>query len=514
MKASFHALLAALLPLCLVGQPGTLDPTFGTGGVATFTTAYDAVNPIRLHALPNGRFLGTGVIGDASPNSDKVLLFRAMSNGALDGSFGQQGLVDHAPTGFDAQCISTSLRPDGSVIAVGFNEDTDRDMAIWKFTPNGSLDQGFGVNGQLTWTNPASTDVLLDLVEITPGTFIACGMWTDMQEAQVCLVKFDEAGVLDASFGTNGKVTHDLFPGEWEMINGIRMDANGDLLAQVSKQGNIPLMARFNSNGTLDAGYGSNGLVQLPGNCAETYPIMDVLPNGNVLLASANVQNRAQFIQVDDNGALAAGFGTNGVVVAEPSSDPTLISSLMALPDGSWLAAGSIDTPIPMRESMVCHYLPDGSLDPNFGSNGCFRQTFFYIPRSWDMVLDPSGRLIVMVSKFNSTVPAGTHLIALGGPLTGLPEGPGKGTGFQCGSANSTAFVELPADGTTIAGATFHDVTGKLVAQVQGIQAVQGMGRTLPITYPAALEPGCYVLRLIDRQGRPIGSCAVVKGQE
>ncbi|MCC7502151.1 MAG: hypothetical protein IT229_06460 [Flavobacteriales bacterium] len=339
-------------------------------------------------------------------------------------------------------------------------------------------------------------------------------MWTDMQEAQVCLVKFDDAGVLDASFGTNGKVTHDLFPGEWEMINGIRVDANGDLLAQVSKEGSIPIMARFNSNGTLDAGYGSNGLVQLPGNCAETYPIMDVLPNGNVLLASANVQNRAQFIQVDGNGALAAGFGTNGVVVAEPSSDPTLISSLMALPDGSWLAAGSIDTPIPMRESMVCHYLPDGSLDPNFGSNGCFRQTFFYIPRSWDMVLDPSGRLIVMVSKFNSTVPAGTHLIALGGPLTGLSERLSNRAAVQCGSSSGSAFVELTSSTPEVSSVTFHDITGKLVAEVAPTSTSTSSSRSLQISYPTVMEPGCYVMRLQDRSGAPIGNCAVVKAVE
>ncbi|MCC7502152.1 MAG: hypothetical protein IT229_06465, partial [Flavobacteriales bacterium] len=116
MKALPLAFAWAAMAATASAQPGTLDPTFGSGGVATFTTSYDLVNPLTLHALSDGRFLSTGIIQNSQPSEYRVLLFRTDTNGQLDNGFGQQGLVAYAPQGYNAQGFSSLLRADGSVI--------------------------------------------------------------------------------------------------------------------------------------------------------------------------------------------------------------------------------------------------------------------------------------------------------------------------------------------------------------------------------------------------------------
>jgi uncharacterized delta-60 repeat protein len=67
------------------------------------------------------------------------------------------------------------------------------------------------------------------------------------------------SGDLDSTFGSGGKVTL-AFPGSNDAIHGTAIQSDGKIVA-VGSDGNDFTLARYNTDGTLDASFGSAGKV-------------------------------------------------------------------------------------------------------------------------------------------------------------------------------------------------------------------------------------------------------------
>jgi uncharacterized delta-60 repeat protein len=115
---------------------GSLDPLFGTAGIATFDGgSEDYVHAIALDGSDN--ILLTGYIRNAMGNDD-MAIWRYTSAGSLDTSFNHQGWVvhDNAAGGYDndqGRDITTDLL--GRVVVVGYsrNQTFDYDMVVWRY---------------------------------------------------------------------------------------------------------------------------------------------------------------------------------------------------------------------------------------------------------------------------------------------------------------------------------------------------------------------------------------------
>src|SRR5437016_8900895 len=75
------------------------------------------------------------------------------SAGSLDLSFNGTGLQNipiNPGTGNSAEARAVALQPDGKIVLAGYVQSTssDRDMAVARLNPNGSLDTTFGSGGQ------------------------------------------------------------------------------------------------------------------------------------------------------------------------------------------------------------------------------------------------------------------------------------------------------------------------------------------------------------------------------
>src|SRR5262245_57672973 len=92
---------------------GTLDPTFGSGGVATLDigSEYDVVRTLFL--LPDGRIVVIGS-GGTDPESDGIAVARYQPNGTLDPSFGTGGVVAIADRGHG---FAGTVQADGKILA-------------------------------------------------------------------------------------------------------------------------------------------------------------------------------------------------------------------------------------------------------------------------------------------------------------------------------------------------------------------------------------------------------------
>ncbi len=127
------------------------------------------------------------------------------------------------------------------------------------------------------------------------------------------------------------------------------------------------------AEGDLDPRIIDGGLSIIPTPiAADTTPAAAAqLASGMVLVGStgSGVSTDAVIVKLLDDGSLDAAFGDQGVMQAPLSSGDNWLNAVCVLPDDSLLAAGAAYGPTYFR-AVVIHLLPDGSLDPNFGSAG------------------------------------------------------------------------------------------------------------------------------------------------
>jgi uncharacterized delta-60 repeat protein len=236
---------------------GTLDTNFGTGGkvITDFGVSADAMS---VAVQPDGKIVVAGYINlDGGYNFELV---RYNSNGTLDATFGTDGKVTTTfgvpQQGFSyALAYSLALQQDGKIVLAGESTiNGDRDFALARYNTNGTLDPSFGTGGRVT-TTFGQNDVAFSVAVQPDGKIVTAGFGL----FKFALARYNSNGTLDPSFGTGGQVTTAIgglndgaqrlaLQGDGKIVVAGRSYINGDFHSA---------LVRYNSNGTLDAGFGT-----------------------------------------------------------------------------------------------------------------------------------------------------------------------------------------------------------------------------------------------------------------
>jgi uncharacterized delta-60 repeat protein len=144
-RSRSHRPLLELLEDRTLLNAGALDLTFGTGGkvLTDFPiAAHDFGLGLAIQA--DGKVV---VVGQSS-NADfvgKFAVARYNPNGTLDTTFGSGGIIttEFGPGGSDAS--SVALQSDGKIVVAG---GANGDFALARYNSNGTLDAGFGAGGK------------------------------------------------------------------------------------------------------------------------------------------------------------------------------------------------------------------------------------------------------------------------------------------------------------------------------------------------------------------------------
>src|SRR5271165_4902290 len=194
---------------------GVLDSTFGTGGIVTLS-------------FINGP-LASGVLVQTDGNilvADNSL-FRLLSNGQFDTSFGTGGAARTA--GYPATGLA--LLANGKILVASSFSGTSG--FISQYDSNGSLDTAFGIGGQLATPGTAPGLVLLET-----GDFVAGGSLTNntlrpspgVSVSSFAVSRYLGAGIMDASFGTNGGTVTPVPGFPIVATTGVAVEPNGDIV--------------------------------------------------------------------------------------------------------------------------------------------------------------------------------------------------------------------------------------------------------------------------------------------
>jgi uncharacterized delta-60 repeat protein len=257
-KITFHT-IAALLALGLVccsnlaqAQAGSLDTTFGTGGIAT-TSFADGVAGVGAFEQSNGDIVAVAQVDFVDNVGTGIGLVRYTSTGELDTTFGTNGITvtSFAGLAFDPFGFAMQTNGDFLVGGVATTKSGRNEFGLVRYTSNGVLDTTFGTAGLVTTKVGTRSDAPSALLlqpngQILMGGFEVAG---DNIPGMMSLVRYNADGGLDTTFGKGGiSLASVTFLGPETLA----LLSNGDYLA-VGEDANFNtgLVAEFSSKGVL-----------------------------------------------------------------------------------------------------------------------------------------------------------------------------------------------------------------------------------------------------------------------
>ena len=155
----------------------------------------------------DGRIIAAGISNDSA----NFALTRYGTAGSLDPTFGAGGIVITQFSGFTEGANSVLIQRDGKILAAGFavNDGTSHDFALGRYNVDGSLDPTFGSGGKVTTDFFNNSDVGFDVALQADDKIVVAGAASPAsQSAQdFGVVRYNANGSLDATFGLGGRVT-------------------------------------------------------------------------------------------------------------------------------------------------------------------------------------------------------------------------------------------------------------------------------------------------------------------
>jgi uncharacterized delta-60 repeat protein len=224
---------------------GSADTSFGTNGRATITNGGYA---LTVKVQPDGKILTIGDVG---------VMARLNANGTPDLSFGSGGVVQ---TSLNARTLG--LQSTNKILTCGGTLSGKSGLFLARYNPNGTIDTGFGVSGKLA---VEQCSIKVDPTDrILLGGTVVQSVVKKTTYTNLAVRRLLANGASDQSFGNLGLAAVD-FAGFSENLWKVEMQSDGKILlvadVNATATNKVGGVARFNSNGTLDAAFGNNGRV-------------------------------------------------------------------------------------------------------------------------------------------------------------------------------------------------------------------------------------------------------------
>lgn len=351
---------------------GDLDLTFDTDGKVTTDFGVGSVDQAYAVALAgSGRIAVAGSTNDGS-NLDFAVA-RYASNGGLDATFDTDGKVTTAIGSSNETAYGVAIQADGAMVVAGeadMGGPSSFDFAVVRYTSTGALDTSFGGDGIVTTDFGSSVDRGYAVALQADGKIVVAGL----SGFQVAMVRYNVDGLLETAFGTGGKVTTS-FGGTEAVANSVAMHSDGNIvIAGYTFDSGTPkfAVARYTSTGVLDTTFDGDGLVVTPFSGSSAAYSIAVQSNGQLVVAG-RAANRTNddfaLARYNSDGSLDSAFGTGGKVTTPIGASNETALSVAVQQDGKIVAVGNAYTGA-TNEFAIVRYLSNGSLDTAFSTDG------------------------------------------------------------------------------------------------------------------------------------------------
>jgi uncharacterized delta-60 repeat protein len=435
----------SLAMVAKVTKAGALDPTFGTGGVATFDNGLSGAEYNAGAVAPDGSIYAVGKAGTDS------LLVKLTATGATAPGFAPW-TGDFSGGGYAQALNDVAVTASGLPVAVGSAQVStyDNEAVVARWTAAGTLDPGFNAVGWrlIDFSTPAGLASDADggsaLALYDTGQALLVGTaGVDSAHMRVSFARVTAGGQLDTYFNSTGTRLQDIgaiddFGTAIDLATGTVAVLTEDHVAQTSR------IVRFTAvTGALDGSWGTGGTATLDPVTGDEYDYgLARTADGGYTFTGAKAGTTVDtpfLAHVTPAGVLDTTFGTaaghTDIAYGANSGEPT---SLAVLPDGRTIVGGSI-----FRSGL------DWDVDA----------------RVFTSTADRTAPVVKFTGPYNGNTATTNSPLSVTGTVTDNMPGTLKVqvNGVPAEVSNGTFFVRVPmTPGTNVFVATATDAAGNV----------------------------------------------------
>ena len=363
----------------------------------------------------NGQFntlnSGYGMAEYITATSDsKIIMLRSFTfglikyntNGTLDTTFDTDGIVITEFEYSTDELKKIIVLPNDKIIALGTsryrqpNNAYFSNIVLSKYNSDGSLDTSFGNLGKVYSVFGENVYTIMNAFVQTDGKILVNAYYYVFPSYDPIyeLIRYNSDGSLDTTFGTNGKIA--TSSGVFSLINpvdGKLLFVSGNYLPSGDYE---HIIKKYNNNGSIDAVFGTNGSVTF-NNGNSPYDLKFALQQEGKILVSGtsyysgfNTQFFTRRLNVD--GSLDTTFGTNGQITTPIQG---YVLSNLVQSDGKIVVVG-------MSGGLsLIRYNPNGTIDIAYGTNGIASSSLDNYNQINSVFLQPDNKILAAISQYN-----------------------------------------------------------------------------------------------------------------
>ena len=391
----------------LRASPGDPDTSFGSGGyvesflasstlTGPFPTSMGILSDDRIIMIGRGSTIQDGSCFDwdiyewvpcSVTVSQDVVMHCLDTNGVACTNFGTNGLVVSDLNSQSADsAYSSVVQPDDKIVVAGkIDKYPSVEVFVARYNPDGSLDSTFGSSGYFTSSvlettsgSPLGNGEPDGVALQSDGKIVVVGFVQPSSYYNAFILRLNADGSLDTSFGAGAGYIKTSIS---NTFNSVAIQSDGKIVVVGSNldSGTKLLLARYNSDGSVDSSFGSAGFVYESRDTFEAGIALAIDENGNIIVGG-NLYNSVGYWFVErfnSNGVLDTTFNSNtGVNIINPGGNQVLtyLNSLILDDAGNIIVGGGTGhiytTGAASDTSVLVSLTGEGVTDTSFGSSG------------------------------------------------------------------------------------------------------------------------------------------------
>ncbi len=377
-----NALVPPAWSFTTTGEPsGSLDSSFGSGGIVT--TVFGSLNDVAraLAIQSDGKLVVAGYAYIGS--TIDFAMARYNTDGSLDSTFGTGGIVTTPIGASHDYGYALAIQADGKIVVAGFATFGTADIAVVRYDTDGSLDTSFGGTGKVTTPIGTGDDYGTAIGIQSDGKIVVAGsayMGTTNNN-DFAVVRYNTDGSLDTSFGSGGKVTTPIGTSS-DSGNAVAIQADGKIVVAGSvymgtSTRNDFAVVRYDTDGSLDTSFGSGGKMITQAGSRDDWGYAVAIQSDSKIVVAGCARTLGSFnqdftlVRYDTDGSLDSSFGSGGIVRTPIGTGDDYGYALAIQPSGKLVVAGyAYNFTTSVNNFAVARYNTDGSFDTSFGSGG------------------------------------------------------------------------------------------------------------------------------------------------
>ncbi|WP_298392286.1 T9SS type A sorting domain-containing protein [Flavobacterium sp.] len=392
---------------------GSLDTTFGINGSVKIVESNSLFNTKSFSLQDDGKIVLNGInyspYSGGNTAGNKIEVVRLNSNGSLDATFDTDGKKIIPIATFNDESYASIIQNDGKILVTGRSKYSSNqnsyDIITIRLNENGALDNTFGNNGISRFHSSTNSNGIARSITIQSDNKI---LIAGLQNSYLTILRYNVDGSLDTTFNTTGVYQCSLpinnpsvSTTNYSCIPIIKSLSNGKILASATINSDYALV-ELNSDGSSNLNFGTNGILMSNANDFDYSSFLLIRPNENIITGGgsndiANINYTLEKKEFNSNGVFITSTtfslteGTDKVLKSVVQNDGKIISICEFHKDTSIF-------------NVIRRQHTDGTIDTTFGANGQIQLNTTLSK----LIVDTTGKIIAIdkvapiLYKFNS----------------------------------------------------------------------------------------------------------------